>query len=163
MRDWFGLWDFVDPAKSETAFRSLEPEYARHGSDRLAELRTQTARTHSLRRQFEEAHAILDEVVNTPALEPRTRVYMHLERGRAYNSAGETELARSEFVCASELAHEQGIEDLEVDALHMLGITDKGEASLAWNRSAIDLAGSSSDPREPDRLKRLQTLGEGIK
>lgn len=147
MKSWFELWDFADPAKTEAAFRSLEPVYAKLGSDKLAELRTQISRTHSLRRQFEEAHAILDEVANTPTLEPRTRVYLHLERGRSYNSAGEIELARSEFVRARELAHERRIDDLEVDALHMLGITDKGEASLEWNRLAINLAGSSSDPR----------------
>lgn len=147
MKDWFELWDFSDPAATEAAFRSLEPDYADLGSDKLAELRTQIARTHSLRRQFEEAHAILDGVANTPSLEPRTRIYLHLERGRTYNSAGDLEEARSEFVLAGELAQERGMDDLAIDALHMLGIVDRGETSLKWNRQAIALAESSSDSR----------------
>lgn len=147
MDDWFELWDFSDPAATEEAFLLLEPAYRAAGPDKLSELRTQIARTHSLRSQFAKAHAILDEVQETPSLSPRTQAYLHLERGRTHNSAGDAEQARREFVITHELSRRNNIHDLDVDALHMLGIVDKGEAAVSWNRAAIALAESSAQAK----------------
>ena len=53
------LWDYNQPAVSETRFRdALKTE---SGDDAL-ELETQIARTFSLRREFSQAHVLLDSI-----------------------------------------------------------------------------------------------------
>lgn len=131
------LWNFDDPAATEMRFRLLE-----------AETQTQRARTHSLRRQFAEAHAILDlvEPLATPE-NARLRVRYLLERGRTHNSAKEKDLARRLFREAWELARSAGEDGLAVDAAHMLGIVETGDESIFWNAEALKLSQSSSDPK----------------
>src|SRR5215470_8493249 len=72
------LWEYGDPAASETRFRTALA--ASQGDARL-ELLTQIARTYSLRRRFDESHRMLDEV--EPALAsagPAPHVRYLLER-----------------------------------------------------------------------------------
>jgi hypothetical protein len=61
--DFMALWDYQDPAASALRFHTLLPE-ARAAADLQLELEllTQIARTHSLQRQFAEAHQLLDEI-----------------------------------------------------------------------------------------------------
>ncbi|TXC67365.1 TraB/GumN family protein [Piscinibacter aquaticus] len=80
MPDIHALWDFDDPAASEARFRAAMAD-ATH--DAALSLRTQIARTHSLRRQFDAAHRELDAVdaeLAGAGTEPRVRTL--LERGR---------------------------------------------------------------------------------
>lgn len=44
-------------------------------------------------------------------------------------------------------AERSGEEDLLVDALHMMGIVDKGQEALEWNEKALAVAQSSTLPR----------------
>jgi len=142
------LWDYGDPAATEIAFRevldSLPPDVE---ANYRAELMTQIARTHSLRGQFDEAHAILDEL---PAVMPAVSVsqlrYL-LERGRTFNSAGDKDAARTRFLLATDLARELEEDYLLVDALHMLGIVEPGAAGIEWNRQAIEIAQASEEER----------------
>jgi len=53
------LWEYADPAASETRFRAA---LERAQGDNRLELLTQIARTFSLRRDFARANALLDEV-----------------------------------------------------------------------------------------------------
>ena len=88
------LWDYDNPEATAIKFRDLLP-LAEKSVDKTyyAELLTQLARTQSLQRNFEESHRILDTAShvmdgqNMPIAEIR---YL-LERGRAFNSAGEKE------------------------------------------------------------------------
>src|SRR4051794_12065904 len=87
------LWNYSDPAKTETVFRELLARA--DDSAPLAwrlELLTQLARTQSLQRKWDSCHAILDHV-ETQVTEgmPRVRVRLSLERGRAFNDAGRFE------------------------------------------------------------------------
>src|SRR5436190_24321514 len=93
--DFDTLWDYNDPAATEQRFLALLPaaeavDDAEHRAYR-AELLTQIARTHSLRRSFEFAHEMLDRAAallrpedDLSAAPPR--VGYLLERGRALNS-----------------------------------------------------------------------------
>ncbi|MCA9957214.1 MAG: hypothetical protein KC434_20945, partial [Anaerolineales bacterium] len=56
------LWDYNDPAGTAVRFQELLPAVAA-SEDRAyhVELLGQLARTHSLRRQFAEAHDLLDQ------------------------------------------------------------------------------------------------------
>ena len=162
--DFDRLWDYNDPAKTEKAFQELLPVAERAG-DRAyhAQLLTQIARTHSLRGQFDEAHGILDDAetlivnIDNPSNGPKqtSRVRLLLERGRAFNSAGDTDSARPLFKEAWELARKAGEDYHAVDAAHMLGICEPADASLMWNNRAMEAAEASDDPHAKDWLGPL--------
>ncbi|MXW05970.1 MAG: tetratricopeptide repeat protein [Gemmatimonadetes bacterium] len=154
--DFDRLWDYNNPAKTEKAFEELLPVAESAGNpDYRAQLLTQIARTHSLRREFDAAHRILDEaetlIVNinnsSEDVSQTTRVRLLLERGRTFNSAGDTDSARPLFKEAWERARQAGEDYHVVDAAHMLGICEPADASLMWNNRAMETAESSDDPR----------------
>ena len=138
------LWEYSDPAMSESRFRR-----ALEGSkgDQALELMTQVARTYSLRRQFDEAHRLLDQVhvqLKNAGMAPRVR-YL-LERGRTFNSAGDKEKASKLFLHAFQQAQAAGLEGLAVDAAHMVAIAHAGtDEAISWNRRGLALARASSD------------------
>jgi tetratricopeptide (TPR) repeat protein len=143
------LWDYNDPATTEERFSVLLPK-ARSSGDQayLAELLTQIARTQGLQRRFDNAHATLDEVVGMlPGATPRARVRYLLDRGRVFNSSGNPEEARGQFLGAWHLAVEYGEEGFAVDAAHMLGIVEPGDTGLDWNLAALALSERSDDTR----------------
>ena len=162
--DFDQLWDYNDPEKTEKAFKELVSE-SRNSGDRedQVQLLTQIARTHSLRRNFAEAHRILDDVekminVVANALDiqtPVARIRCLLERGRTHNSAGQIEAARPLFLKAWELACNTREDYHAVDAAHMLGICEPGDASLMWNNRAMEVAEASDDPRAQGWLGSL--------
>ncbi|HEY5489194.1 MAG TPA: hypothetical protein VIK00_05075, partial [Candidatus Limnocylindrales bacterium] len=98
-----------------------------------------------LQGRFDEALALLNELPDDEDEEVRVRVL--LERGRVLNSAGDAERARPEFEAALVAATEAGLDQLAIDALHMLAIVASSVEQDALNRRALDLAGSSDDPR----------------
>jgi tetratricopeptide (TPR) repeat protein len=139
------LWEYSDPQASEERFRAAL-ELA-SGEERL-ELLTQIARTFSLRARFAEAHHLLDELDGElDGAGPRPRVCYLLERGRSFNSAGETEKARWLFTQAWNLSRTSaGLEGLAVDAAHMLAITYTGSPeAVVWNQRGLALARGSQD------------------
>ena len=142
------LWDFNDPEQTEQHFRDLLPQAEASGNTAYhAELQTQLARAKGLQRKFDEAHAILDEV--QPLLEEagsRARVRYLLERGRAFNSAGDKAQAKELFIQAWDVGREAGEEGLAVDAAHMVAIVESGDEVLIWNLKALDYAEDSDDP-----------------
>ena len=139
-------WEYSDPAGSESRFRAALA--TARGDERL-EILTQIARTYSLRKRFDEAHRLLDEIApQLPGAGPRVRVRYLLERGRTFNSAGEAARAREDFASAWEVARAAGMEGLAVDAAHMLAITHAGSAeAIPWNERSLALARRSNDPK----------------
>jgi tetratricopeptide (TPR) repeat protein len=140
------LWDYNQPAVSETRFRdALKTE---SGDDAL-ELETQIARTFSLRREFSQAHVLLDSIdkrINEKT-RPIVRVRSLLERGRTWRSAGDLTKARPLFFEAWQIAGREKITLLAIDAAHMLGIIDPPTEAMRWNERAMALAMSSNAPR----------------
>ncbi|MFT3663556.1 TraB/GumN family protein [Piscinibacter sp.] len=141
------LWDFDDPAASEERFRAAlarEPTL-----DAELALRTQVARTMSLRRRFDEAQRLLDGVdaeLAGAGAEPRVRTL--LERGRNWRSAGEPARARPLFLQAEQLARTARLEFLHVDALHMVALVQPDpEQQLEWTTRALDAARAAQDAR----------------
>lgn len=165
------LWEYGDPAESERRFRAAIDSLSR--TDAITELTrlellTQVARTLGLRRQFDHAHAQLDAVqseldamaASAPGNKGQTArdrgaaarvsARLQLERGRAFNSAGERERARTHFHEAHAHAAGQsgGLEGLAVDALHMIAITHGGTSdAVEWNKRGLELAHQSSDAK----------------
>lgn len=141
-----GLWDYNQPAVSETRFReALKTET---GDDAL-ELETQVARTFSLRREFDKAHALLDTIEKRLGAKtrPAVRVRYLLERGRTFRSAGDAAKAKPLFLEAWQIADREKITLLAIDAAHMMGIVESGDEAQRWNERAMAFAMSSNLPR----------------
>jgi tetratricopeptide (TPR) repeat protein len=139
-------WNFDDPAASESRFRAA---LAEADAPLKLELLTQIARSFGLRRRFEEAHALLDQVqaelANHSA--PRVQVRYLLERGRTLRSSGKSHEARPLFVDAWQRAREAKLDGLAVDAAHMVAIVEVTTAdALAWNERAMTVAKTSAEP-----------------
>lgn len=140
------LWEYGDPARSETRFRAA---LANTNGDERLELLTQIARTYSLRKRFDDAHRSLDEVaaaLTGAGVAPRVR-YL-LERGRTFNSSGAPDRARPLLVEAWERASAARIDGLAVDAAHMVAITQRGtDAAIEWNHKGLELARRSTNAK----------------
>jgi len=137
------LWDFEDPAGSEQRFAVEEVSQSHTDSER-AELVTQRVRALALQRRFEDGHVLLDSLGDPADAVVRTRVA--LEAGRLLNSAGRPTEAMPEFETAASTAATAGLLFLQIDALHMLAITDETR-SREWAAQAIDLALAAPDDR----------------
>jgi tetratricopeptide (TPR) repeat protein len=145
------LWNYGDPAGTEAKFRALLPQAEALGDQgyRL-ELLTQIARTHSLRNQFDAAHAVLDEVERQLIEDdcPVAHVRYLLERGRAFNSAGQPARALPLFIEAAELAERIPHWRFAIDAVHMVAIAEPSlEKQVEWNRRGIAMVLDHPDQR----------------
>jgi len=149
--DFDAAWNFNDPAATRKAFEEMLAAHPDAPLPWRLELRTQIARTHSLARHFDEAHALLDAVdAELVAIDGHARVEIRsaLERGRCHNSAGDKAAARPLFEQAWTAARGSGLDGLAVDAGHMVAIAAMGtDDELPWGRKALALAESSSQPR----------------
>lgn len=143
------LWDYNDPAASESRFGDLLDRARAAGEEAYAvEVLTQIARAQGLAQRFDEARATLAEAESRLLPEMATaRVRVLLERGRVENSSGDPEGSVTWFEQALDLASGAGLEFYAVDAAHMLGIVVPGEGSLTWNRKAMEMAEAAADPR----------------
>ncbi len=150
------LWNFGDPAGTAEKFRALLAEQQDQASPAWqAELLSQIARTHSLRAEFDTAHSLLDSaetlLSEAPAAIPDdpaatlAPVRILLERGRCYNSSGAPAESVPYFAQALELASSARLDNLAIDAAHMLAIAEPGDAGLAWNERAIAMADATTD------------------
>jgi tetratricopeptide (TPR) repeat protein len=141
------LWQYADPAASEARFRAALAAGAQ-GDDALV-LRTQIARSFSLRARYAHAHAELDAIepqLAAAGIEPRVRAW--LERGRTLRSAGKPVDAKPLFVRAYESAAAARLERLAADALHMAALAESAlDERIAWNRRTIDYAQRATDAR----------------
>ncbi len=142
------LWDYNDPAGSETKFRALLADVTQETDKAFqAEVLTQIARAQGLQREFDDANATLHQA--QAMVDPDmhlAKVRLLVERGRVFNSSGSADKAKPLFIKAWELASGEGIDGLAVDAAHMMAIVESGDEALMWNQKALDLANSSPEP-----------------
>ena len=132
------IWDFSNPEKSEQIFRGWIAKVPDSDSYQL-ELKTQVARTFSLRGKFDEAHAILDGIEPQKSVSPSGEVRYCLERGRTFNSANRQSEALPLFNQAWQIATEAKLDYLAVDAAHMLAIAEPDyEKQVEWNKRGLD-------------------------
>ena len=147
--DFDSLWNYDQPAQTETAFRALIPAAEdSHDIAYLAELLTQIARTLGLQQKFDQAHLLLDSIEPLiPAAGERAHVRYLLERGRTLNSSKKQMEAMPLFVQAWELARKDKFDNFAVDAAHMCAIAAPAAQKQEWNLKALALAEQSSEPR----------------
>ncbi len=139
------LWDFDDPAGSEERFR--EAAAAADDEERGIWL-TQVARALGLQERYDDAHAVLDDL--SPAGSAEVAVRLLLEQGRLYRSAGDPDHARPFFEEAAAAAERAGLDELRVDALHMVVLVSDPADQVALTERALAVAGASADPRARD-------------
>lgn len=154
VRQVLTTWDYTDPAATEQKFLPLLDE-AENDNQRAAVL-SQLARTHSLRRNFEQAHAYLlkaDRLLTDEM--PLASVLVALERGRTFNSDNQKAEALAHFRHAFELAERHQIDDLAVDAAHMIAIAETGKRAERWHLIAMAIAETSDIPEAQKWLGAL--------
>lgn len=155
--DFTVLWDFEHPDSTEARFRALLPQARASGDDDyLGQLLTQIARAQGLQGRFEDAEQTLSEV--RPFLRsdrPKLGVRFLLEQGRVQNSSGRPAEAAPMFRLAWELARRSLLDDLAVDAAHMVAIVLPPDSALAWNQRALNLVEGSADPKAKGWLGSL--------
>jgi tetratricopeptide (TPR) repeat protein len=148
------LWDFSRPDVSEQRFRAALQTAT--GDDALV-LQTQIARTYGLRKDFAKAQDILGSIAaSVPNAGAEARARYALELGRTYVSATHppeaqtTEskaLARAAYESALGVAKAEHLDDLAIDAIHMLAFVDTAPADqLKWGREAFAVVEASSQP-----------------
>ena len=144
MSDLRQLWDFDDPSASEQRFREL----AATADEPLASYAlTQVARALGLQERYDDGHAVLDGLAPT---DPEARVRIALERGRLLRSAGEEAASRPHFEAAAAEASAAGLEELDVDALHMLALVVDPAERMAAHQTALARARVATDPAARD-------------
>lgn len=143
------LWDYDQPGRTEQQFNQILPRAEASGNlDYTLQLLTQIARCQGLQQHFDQAHATLDGVEGrlqdgmTVA-----RIRYCLERGRVFNSSGAKDRSKAYFIEAWNRAFSESRDFYAIDAAHMLGIVESGDAALAWNEKALALAERSTDKR----------------
>ncbi len=133
------LWNFNDPVGSEARFRS---ELATASPVDAAVLQTQIARALGLQERYVDALAVLAAV---DSAEPAVRVRVLLERGRVLRSSGESEQANQLFRDAVDLADRSGLDELAVDAMHMVALTLAGTDQINYTLATLTRAENSSE------------------
>ncbi|NJM82714.1 MAG: tetratricopeptide repeat protein [Tabrizicola sp.] len=152
----FDMLDFNDLDGSE---KRLRDRIARTGNDeeRFA-CSLQLSRCLGLRQDFQGARAVLEELRLSPCMSgPEARARFALEWGRTLCSTThrhadipEADLneARQSYMLAHDTAKAAQLDDLAIDALHMMAVVDTApDLQLKWGQAALDLARSSSDHR----------------
>ena len=146
------LWDFDDPAASESRLLAAAEGASAPAASAWM---TQVARAMGLQEQFVAAHAVLDSlaVIGTGVVgeqaDPGTvevAVRLDLERGRLFRSSGEPARALPLFLSAARRASAAGLEELAVDALHMVALASPPEEQLARNQEALAAARAATAP-----------------
>ncbi len=144
--DLRALWDFAEPRASEQRFRKLAGTAVEPTATYAL---TQVARALGLQERYDDGHAVLDGL---GASDPEARVRICLERGRLLRSAGDEAASRPHFDEAAAEAQAAGLEDLNIDALHMVALVvgpdeqlDAHYRALAWTRVAEDPAARDWD------------------
>jgi len=145
--DFDKKWNYSDPVATRASFQS----YLNQSDDLDYELqlKTQIARTYSLKAEFNEAHKLLDEVEATLSeTTPIAKVRYLLERGRTYNSANEKTKAKEIFINAYEASKSLGLDKFAIDAAHMVAIAAKDlDQKLSWTEKGIKAAQATNDEK----------------
>jgi len=151
--DVLSLWNFQDPAESESRFvQAMEgaPEEVR------LILQTQVARAKGLQGDRAGAQAVLEDVLSHTSGHPEAAVRYHLESGRTLCSAAhdpdtvtdsDRQTARDHYLTAFRTADAHALHYLAIDALHMMTMVDtEPDDQITWNLKALEyLTASDQD------------------
>lgn len=147
-------WNYQNPMDTRLAFEKIKNGIeastgAEKDTNYITELTTQIARTYSLEGKFAEAHQVLDGIEETvKESSPRVQVRFRLERGRAFNSAGDAEKAKPIFQAAYSTAKWNQLDYYAADAAHMVSLAAADfKEKVQWTEKGIEIAKASTDRR----------------
>lgn len=139
------LWDFDDLEATRIRFAErLDVARASEDMDAAACVLTQVARIDGLQGAFEEARAKLNQAVQLSASGEVT-VRVDLERGRIARDEGDPDKAARLFQRALDHAKSLNLNELAIDAIHMLAIVATPERSLELAHEAQSMAEAGDD------------------
>ena len=164
-QDLDSLWNPLDGAASEAAFRELLPA-ASHltGKDRcfLIEVLTQIGRAQAVQRKFSESRSTLEEAEKL--LKEQEAIYRVsakirwlLERGRLFIFEKEPSQARIAFAEAWTLAVNSGEDHLAVEVAQMMAVVEPQKTQQEWLSKAIQIAENSPQQKAKRLLGSLYT------
>ena len=148
------LWDHSNPELSEQRFRTaLETANA----DESLILHTQIARTFGIRKDFAQAQRVLAAIepqISESGAEAQARYSLELGRtlsSTTHSPESQTDevkaQARASYMHAFEVAKTAKLDDLVIDALHMMAMVDSAPADqLKWGLKALEVLEASSQP-----------------
>jgi tetratricopeptide (TPR) repeat protein len=141
------LWNYSDPVATRGKFEEHLNNLENVDSDYILQLKTQIARTYSLKGEFTEAHTLLDSVEEELSSETKlAEVRYLLERGRAFNSAGEKSKAEELFKKAFKISKVLGTDHYTVDAAHMVAIAVESlDEKINWTEMGVGVARDSTN------------------
>lgn len=134
------MWDFSDPARSEAGFRAALDRASGEDADVL---RTQIARALGLQQRYAEALELLGAIASD---QPEVQVRVLLERGRVFRSSGDSHTAEKLFRSAVEAAGAAGLDELAIDAMHMVAVTLHGHDQVSYTQVTLARSRGSADP-----------------
>ncbi len=147
------MWDYQHPDSTEIKFAEIlpllkdSPEFT-YDAGYHAELLTQIARAQGKQRKFEEAHKTLDQVDSMLTANLKiAKIRCLLERGRVYNSSGNSEKAGTLFLESWNYGVDNHLDFHSIDAAHMMGIVEPLEKQIEWNLKALEVAERTEDQR----------------
>ncbi|MFP4460486.1 MAG: tetratricopeptide repeat protein [Candidatus Zixiibacteriota bacterium] len=141
------LWNYSDPAGTETEFEKLL-SLVEQDINYKGELLTQIARAQGLQGKFDEAKATLAKVEEMlDETGPKVEARYYLELGRMYKSSGKAEESREYFEKAWDIAKGNAEMYHAMDAAHMMAIVSEPDKQLVWALKAIALGENSDDPK----------------
>ncbi|MBV8466642.1 MAG: hypothetical protein JO218_11930 [Burkholderiales bacterium] len=150
-------WDFDHPKDSEQRFRQEVAVAEQNGDlNERGELMSQIARAQAMQGQFKAAQETLDQLQQElPKLAPIVSVRFTLEQGRMIQALGDPKRAWRWYHAALQLAQKNKLDFFAIDAMHMMALTEKGQAALDWNLKAAALAEHSDAANADDWLGSL--------
>ncbi|MCK4653456.1 MAG: tetratricopeptide repeat protein [Candidatus Cloacimonetes bacterium] len=155
------MWDYQNPKETEKKFKEILPMLkdspeSTYDAGYHAELLTQIARTQGMQGKFEEAHKTLDQVYSMLTANLKTaKIRYLLERGRVYNSSGNSLKSRTFFLEAWNFVMDNLLDIYAIDAAHMMGIVEVPEKQLEWSLKALEVTERTDDKRAKGWLGSL--------
>jgi len=134
------FWNFDDIPGSREKFFQLSAQTA--DEDVREIYKTQIARTFGLEGNLEKALEIISGITSHS---DAVNAYKHIELGRIHRTSGNIHKAKPEFENAAMLSNLAGLQELRIDALHMLALLLPPDEQISKTLEAIEIAENSTD------------------
>ena len=143
--DFHSVWNFDDLSATRKALEALLAEAERSGPDDRACILTQLARLDGLEKALGDADSRLAEAQELAAGNAEVDARIALEAGRLARDQGDIVRSGTLFQSALDIASQAGLDDLALDALHMLAIIAPADQAMTLAAQAEALV-KAGDP-----------------
>lgn len=145
--DAWGIYG--EPVAVEKKLFELLSQAEKENSTAHLEILSQIALAQALQKRFDEAHDTLNKAESLlTSAHLRAYVRIFLERGRAFQQAGNLYDAKRYFEKSYELSAQEGLDVYTIDAAHMIAIiSENTNDKIHWNQQALEMAQKTNSNR----------------